>query len=234
MKHRIFVPQLETSGDIVVSGEEFHHAVRAVRLREGEAVELFDGRGRATAGRVTAIGKGELHVAVDAEIASREMRLRVTLAMAIIQLDKFELVLQKATELGVHMVIPLITDRVELRAERYRGRHDRWEKILFEAVKQSGRASLPVLNEPLLFDDALKAGGTLVIFDADTEPSPQSATAAATTLFIGPEGGWSERELQLARTAGCLFRRLGPRRLRAETAALVALATTAAEAGELG
>jgi 16S rRNA (uracil1498-N3)-methyltransferase len=235
VRHRIYVPELQTSDDVIVSGDEFHHAARVVRVREGEEVELFDGRGRMVHGKVSALARDQFTVAVEREIPSRESPLRVTLAMAIIQLEKFELVLQKATELGAYALIPLITDRVEVRPERYRGKADRWQKIIFEAVKQSGRALVPSIAEPMSFDDALQArdGGVRIIFDADAEASPERAAEPSMTLFIGPEGGWSERELELARAAGCRFGRLGPRRLRAETAAIVALAVTAARSGDL-
>ena len=94
---------------------------------------------------------------------------------------------------------------------------------------------MPSITEPMPFDDALhvRDGGVRIIFDADAEISPEQPPESPITLFIGPEGGWSERELALARAAGCRFGRLGPRRLRAETAALVALATTAARSGDL-
>lgn len=234
MHHRIYAPELPASGEVVVSGEEFHHASHVVRVHEGEEVELFDGRGRSVAGQVSAIGRDEVRIVVAGEIASREARIQLTLAMAVIQLEKFELVLQKATELGVAGIIPLVTDRVEIRPERYRGKRDRWSKIVFEAVKQSGRDAVPPVSEPMLFDDAVGREGPRIVFDADAEASPlEPSPPQAMTLFIGPEGGWSERELILARGSGCLFRRLGRRRLRAETAAIVALATTAARSGEL-
>lgn len=183
---------------------------------------------------MSALGRDELRIAVEREVASRERRIHVTLAMAVIQLEKFELVLQKATELGVAGIIPLVTDQVEVWPERYRGKRDRWEKIVFEAVKQSGRAVAPAIGEPTAFDEAVRGDGVRIVFDSDAEPSEiEPSPPDAMTLFIGPEGGWSERELVLAGSSGCVFRRLGRRRLRAETAAIVALATMAVRSGEL-
>ena len=230
MKHRFFVPHVLAAGAVVaLEGDELHHA-RVVRAREGEEVEVFDGRGGAWVAAVRELPSVELLRAVDID---REPKTALHLAMAIINLDKFELVLQKATELGARSIIPLVTQRIEVRAERYRGKGERWRKIVFEAVKQSGRARVPVVEEPAAFDDVIRRGGMKILFDADTPPSPATLIEEA-TLFVGPEGGWSDDELRSAKDHGALFCRLGPRRLRAETAAIVALAVTAARSGDLG
>jgi 16S rRNA (uracil1498-N3)-methyltransferase len=152
--------------------------------------------------------------------------------MAIINLDKFDIVLQKATELGVRSIIPLVTERVEIRPERYRGKADRWRKIVFEAVKQSGRSVIPIVEAPATFDDVIKREGPKIIFDADSSPATQQPSNPA-TLFIGPEGGWTENELKLARDHGCAFERLGVRRLRAETAAIVAVSVVTTRSGDI-
>lgn len=225
MLHRFFAPQKLTPGeDVAVSGEEFHHAARVVRLRAGDEVELFDGKGMAARGRTTAFSSNAFVVRIESLIPSRESPIALHLAMAVIQLEKFELVLQKATELGARSIVPLVTDRVEIRSERYRGKQERWERIVFEAVKQSGRATIPELNAPVPFRELMAREGAKVVFDADEPPTADSASPADLTLCIGPEGGWSEEEVALARERGCIFARLGPRRLRAETAAIVAMA----------
>jgi 16S rRNA (uracil1498-N3)-methyltransferase len=231
MKHRIFVETI--APEIDVTGDEFRHSVRVARIRKGEEIEVFDGRGRAAHARVVEIGKDSLHIETGNEIASRESPILIHLVPAIIQLDKFELVLQKATELGVASITPLVTDRAEVRAERYRGKRDRWAKIVFEAVKQSGRAVIPPVNEPTQLDDAMKKAGLKFVFDADEEPGRAPQRADEITLFTGSEGGWSEREIALARAAGAVFQRLGPRRLRAETAAISAVSVVAARLGDL-
>jgi 16S rRNA (uracil1498-N3)-methyltransferase len=229
MKHRFFVPHvLATGATVALEGDELHHA-RVVRLRDGEEVEVFDGRGGAWVAVARELPSVELLRVVDVD---REPRAALHLAMAIINLEKFELVLQKATELGARSIIPLITERIEVRAERYRGKGERWQKIVFEAVKQSGRARVPAIESPATFDDVVRRGGTKIFFDADALPS-QPAHFDEATLFIGPEGGWSDDELRAAAEHSCAFARLGPRRLRAETAAIVAVALTAARSGDL-
>jgi 16S rRNA (uracil1498-N3)-methyltransferase len=234
MRHRIFVDTL-SSPAVVVSGDEFHHSVRVVRLRQGEEVEVFDREGNAAKGTVMALEKDRAVILVGEALPSREPGLAVHLAMAIIQLEKFELVLQKATELGVRSIVPLVTDRIELRAERYAGKMERWQKILFEAVKQSGRTRAPLLEEPAKFAEIVARPGTRIFFDAEAPPrNPEElSNPEELTLFIGPEGGWSDSELQMAREQQCLFQRLGPRRLRAETAAIAAVAVIASRFGDL-
>ena len=231
MRHRIFVEAIEPS--VTVAGEEFHHSIRVVRVRVGEEVELFDRAGNAARGVVEVIERDHAVIAADDALPSRESPLSVHLAMALIQLDKFELVLQKATELGVKSIIPLVTERVELRPERYSGKTERWNKIVFEAVKQCGRALVPKIEAPANFRDVLTRRGTKILFDADAEAERVHALQEV-TLLIGPEGGWSEEELRLVRDRPDVFiERLGPRRLRAETAAIAAVSVVASRFGDL-
>lgn len=232
MRHRIFQDGDLTQGEVTVTGEELHHAARVVRVREGEEVELLNGRGTSVAGVVVAAGRDAIRIRITGPVASRESPLRVTLAMAIIQLEKFELVLQKATELGVAAFIPLVTEYVEVRPERYRGKASRWEKILFEAVKQSGRSVIPLIEPPVSFEDAVRRPGVKLFFDADS-PAGEPPAFEAATLLIGPEGGWSQPEIELARLERCTFQRLGPRRLRAETAGIAAAGIIAARYGDI-
>jgi 16S rRNA (uracil1498-N3)-methyltransferase len=227
MNHRFFVPdEIEIGATIALSDEERHHA-RVLRVREGEEVEVFNVFGRNYLGRFDGTG-----IIVLRETANREPATAIHLAMSIIQLDKFELVLQKATELGVQSFIPLITDRMELRIERVRGKEERWRRIVLEAVKQSGRSRIPTIEQAIKFDEAINRDGHKIVFDAGASPSTTDSRRP-TTAFIGPEGGFSERELDLARNAGATFERLGPRRLRAETAALAAVTIISARSGDI-
>lgn len=221
MRHRFFVPADLAAGIVVsLTSDERHHA-RVVRVRNGEEVEVFNGRGTGFFG----IYEDDA-IRLTTPAPGRESPVDIHLAMAIIQLEKFELVLQKATELGVRSITPLVTERVEVRPERYRGKQERWRKIIFEAVKQSGRTRIPDVEEPTDFNDVMKREGTKILFDADASGTREPGNPA--TLLIGPEGGWTEEELSAAREAGCAFEQLGPRRLRAETAAIIATALVVA------
>lgn len=230
MRHRIFVETI--APEVTVTGDEFHHSVRVVRVRVGEEIEMFDRAGNAARGTVQRLDRDSAVIATGESLPSRESPLRLHLAMAVIQIEKFELVLQKATELGARSIIPMTTERVELRPERYANKRERWEKIVFEAVKQSGRAFVPAIAEPLAFADVVRRQTPRIVFDADAEPSTLEPMQE-TTLLIGPEGGWTEDELHAAREAGCLFQRLGPRRLRAETAAIAAMSVITSRFGDL-
>jgi 16S rRNA (uracil1498-N3)-methyltransferase len=234
MRHRFFVPHINLDDVTTLTGEELHHAARVVRVREGEEVELFDGRGAIVTARVEALTREKAMLRVTGPVAeTRESPLALHLAMAIINLDKFELVLQKATELGVRSIVPMETERVEIRAERYRGKQERWEKIIFEAVKQCGRARVPVLETAVDFTEAIVRPGVKLFLDADVVAGEAPERLDEATLFIGPEGGWSDEELALARTSGAIFHRMGPRRLRAETAAIAACTIFAARYGDI-
>ena len=227
MNHRFFVPEaIEAGANVTLPDEERHHA-RVLRVRDGEEVEVFDSLGRNYIGRFEGSG-----ISVLRETDNREPATAIHLAMSIIQLDKFELVLQKATELGVQSFVPLITDRMEVRIERVRGKEERWRKIVLEAVKQSGRSKIPPIEPLIKFDEAIARGGMRVVFDADARPSTTD-NRQPITAFIGPEGSFTERELELARASKATFERLGPRRLRAETAALAAVALLSARSGDI-
>jgi 16S rRNA (uracil1498-N3)-methyltransferase len=233
MKHRFHaIGPLVAGSRVLLTGEELHHA-RVTRLREGEEIELFDGTGRTATGRLVTSGASGWEVEIVTEAPRRESPLEMVLAMAVINLDRFELVLQKATELGVAEIVPLLTDRMEIRAERFAGKGDRWRKIIFEAVKQCGRAVVPALTANASLSDVLRRKGTKILFDADHPIAPAGELVEPVILLIGPEGGWSEAEIRLARDAGARFESLGPRRLRAETAAIVATTLIAARYGDL-
>lgn len=232
MRHRFLISPIASPGArVTLTGDEHHHA-RVARVRDGEGIELFDGQGHAAAARVISVGHDETVVEVLEPIESRESPLRLRLAMALIHPDLFELVLQKATELGVAAIMPILTERTEVRAERVRGKAERWEKIILEAVKQCGRATIPRLDPLTDFEQAIQVDGPRLLFDADAPPRPASSAANA-TLFIGPQGGWSEAEIRAAIDCGASIERLGPRRLRAETAAIAAVTSIGARFGDL-
>lgn len=225
-----------TPGAIVtLDGDELHHAARVSRVREGEVVELIDGHGVAAEAVVRAVTRSAVELEIrDTIVAARESPLVIELAAAIIQPERFELVLQKSCELGVSRVTPVISARIDTKPERIPGKLERWRRILLEATKQSGRATVPELGEPEPFAGLLARECPRLLFDADAAETRTIGSAPARiVVLIGPEGGWAEDELELARSRGCEIRRLGPRRLRAETAAIAALVVVGSLWGDL-
>lgn len=236
MKARFLARGPFTPGTIVgLDGDELHHAARVSRVREGEIVELIDGRGAAAEAVVRSVTRSAVELEIrDARVATREPSLVIELAAAIIQPEKFELVLQKSCELGVARVTPVISARIDTKPERIPGKLDRWRRILLEATKQSGRATVPELGEPEPFAAILERDGGRLLFDADADETRTIGSAPGKiVVLVGPEGGWSEDEIELARSRGCEIRRLGPRRLRAETAAIAGLVVAGTLWGDL-
>ena len=224
---------------------EIRHICKVLRLGEGDAVGLFDGEGREYRAIITQVSPGQiiLGLAPEGALVGAESSLRIVLGMALLKSSKFEWLLQKATELGVSEVIPFSSSRVIPRGEeeRSRGRLTRWEKIVAEAAKQCGRPLLPKLHPPCSFEEVLKTGReestkiflwekeeTMTLGDALREATPQIF------MLVGPEGGFSDPEAFRAREAGFQPVRLGPRILRAETAAIAGVALLQFIQGDLG
>lgn len=233
MYHRFSVDEpIEPDREIRLTGDEFHHAV-VRRVRPGETVEIFGPEARACLAVVIEVLDDELVLHTTGEAPLRESFLDLTLGMALIKPDRFELVLQKGTELGVSRFVPVLSDRTEVRIERIEKRTDRWNRIIEEAVKQCGRSRLPALSAPMAFEEML-GNPPCFILDANAESTGFGPQASAATLLIGPEGGFTPNELRQAAEYGCVGIRIGPRRLRAETAALAAVTLIQSEWGDLG
>lgn len=239
---RIYTPQPLHAGAVVrLESQPSHYLVRVLRLRKGAALKLFDGVDDAD-WSATLVQPEERGAVV--EIGERipnhvESPLRLTLAQALCRGEKMDLVLQKAVELGVAAVQPLLTARTEVQLDAERG-HKRalhWRGVMIGACEQSGRARIPVLH-PLIALPEWLAGQdpqTLVALEpgAGTGLSGVRPHNSALTLIVGPEGGFGEREIALfeAREVRCV--RLGPRVLRTESAGLAALAALQALHGDL-
>ncbi|HET7125850.1 MAG TPA: 16S rRNA (uracil(1498)-N(3))-methyltransferase [Lysobacter sp.] len=214
------------------------HLVRVLRLVAGDSCLLFNGDGRDYAARIVSISKKS----AEAEIESmREVRnespLRIVLVQGIARGEKMDLVLQKATELGIAGIVPVHGERGEVRldGERAGKRLRHWRSVVTSACEQSGRACIPDVAAPRALADAL-AGlpKTRLLLDPEaTQPLPSSIIDNACALAIGPEGGWSPADIATLEAAGFIGARLGPRVLRTETAGLAAIAALQARAGDL-
>lgn len=237
---RIYVESALSPGAMVMLSETASaHLVRVLRLGLGDACIVFSGDGVDYEARLSAVGKRGAQVEVmSAREAAAESPLQITLVQAVARGEKMDWVLQKAAELGVAAVVPVITERTEVRldAERSEKRVAHWRGVLAAACEQSGRARLPQLHAPQMLRDWLAGAASPGWFlDPGAASGLQSiGPAAEMTLVVGPEGGLGERDVGALRAAGFRGLRLGPRILRTETAGLAAIAALQALYGDLG
>lgn len=204
--------------------------VRVLRLREGDGIVLFDGRGGEIPATINSITKRDVIVATAQHIAiEREAARPVTLYAALIANDRMDWLIQKATELGVAAIQPIYTERSQRIPGDVVKRVEHWRGVAIAACEQCGRNRIPDIHAPKKLPDALLAttrGATSVLLDANGDPS-QEFTGDALNVFVGPEGGFSpqERDTLLAHCTHKL--RVGMAVLRAETAAIAATALLA-------
>jgi 16S rRNA (uracil1498-N3)-methyltransferase len=248
---RLFVPpgELRAAGAtavLTVRGADHRHLARVLRLASGDALTLFDGAGREVEARVARVGRAETELALCETPAggaapAAEPRAAIVLLVAVPRGGRMELVVQKTTELGVSRIVPVLAARAVARPEP--GRRARWLKIAREAARQCGRADVPAVEAPLPLAAALElpdlparrfalweaAEGRSLRRSLADEPDP-----APTAVLVGPEGGFAREEIDVAGAAGFLPVGLGPRILRVETAAIIAVGLCAAANGELG
>ena len=240
---RVHVPQALHAGhevDLPVQAGE--HLVRVLRLDRGHPLRLFDGEGREYAGEIASLAKRAVTARVlDAiEADDVESPLRITLGQGIARGEKMDWVLQKATELGVARIVPLVTDRTEVKldAERAERRLAHWHAVLASACEQCGRNRIPEIVEPVKLHDWAAAlgddAGLRLALDPNGDARARELVIdTQATLAVGPEGGLSDHDLATLAQAGFRGLRLGPRILRTETAGLAAIAALQAIHGDL-
>jgi len=226
---------------VTLTADEARHLRDVLRLKIGDEVYVFNGSGQEFRCMVSNLARDAVEVRVESEVkpAKPESQLQLNLCVALLKGEKFDLVVQKATELGVNKVTPLITRYTDIhlrdKADATK-RVARWQRIAFEAAKQSGRALVPEVKAPTSFASLLAANrGFGVIFSEyggagwESLDSPPSAI----TALVGSEGGWSDEELENARARDFHIVTLGGRVLRAETAAIAVTALLQHRFGDL-
>lgn len=241
---RFFVPQRDiTDGKARLQGGEFRHLQRVLRLREGDTLTLFDDAGIEHEGVILSLSPRVATVRILGSAApARESPLAITLYQGVPKGRKMDLVVEKATELGVVAIVPFVSAFGTVSVAAALTKRERWQRIALAAAKQSGRTVIPEIGAALTFPEVLTAAATtdraLLFFEhagatplppADAEPR---ATSAA--VVVGPEGGFSADEVTRALNGGLAVCGLGPRVLRTETAALIATALVQARWGDLG
>jgi 16S rRNA (uracil1498-N3)-methyltransferase len=239
---------LEAGGRVALTGSAARHLTRVLRLRPGQALTLFNGGGGEYAATLEAVHGGRVAVTVgEARPIERESPLILTLAQGVSRGERMDLVVQKATELGASIIVPLLTERsvVQLSAPQSKRKLEHWRAIAIAACEQSGRNRLPLLVSPLPLPDYLRSCDPVRLAGAEgaarllLSPAASSRLDAvprrtpSVTVLIGPEGGLTDSEEQAAVAAGFTPVRLGPRVLRTETAAIAAIALLQRQFGDL-
>jgi 16S rRNA (uracil1498-N3)-methyltransferase len=223
--NRFFLEFNFNDKEIIIKNNDFINQVRSVlRMDLGDKLILCDGTSNEVLAKIISFGKNEI-ILENLEIMENknEPARKVTLYCSILKKENFELVVQKAVEVGVYKIVPVIS----IRTVKTNIRPDRLNKIIKEAAEQSGRGIVPELTEAINFKDALnlcKNNDRNVLFDASGHNFKESEDSISHTLgiFVGPEGGWDDLEIDMARSTGLDIVSLGPLILRAETAAVVA------------
>lgn len=247
-RRRFYAPPEAFTPDhkvVALNPDETKHLRNVLRLETGDEVYVFDGAGREFRGEITSLSKSAtIQITQEVAPSAAESPLQLTMAVALLKGEKFDLVIQKLTELGVSSLVPLMTKRADV---RLRNEDDadrkliRWRRIVLEATKQCGRARLLTLASPITFDEFIKCsraeGERLMFAERDgaqlSTAVANQRTAAEVTALVGSEGGWTDDEIEQAREAGWQIVTLSGRIMRAETAAIACAALIQHRFGDL-
>ena len=207
--------------------EESSHIARAARVRAGDEIEIFDGKGNRYRAVIKTVENGMVSGSVGEKLPSPEYKTKLTLCFAVVARPALESILEHCTEAGVDVFQPVMASRVQFDLfSDWDRRAGRLTQLVTAAAKQCGRGALPEVRKPEKLDDLLAAGGESVFASAEGAAPDEAARALAgktdLKLFVGPEGGFTKGELEFARSKGAVFMNLGLYTLRAETACLAA------------
>lgn len=251
--HRFFVDKSQVKGDIAfISGDDAKHLEKVLRLKEGDTIEVVVGEEQEYLGKVITL-KGKSHEVKLLESVDRnqESSLKITLYQGLPKASKMELIIQKAVELGVNRIVPVMNARsvVQLKTEKdQQKKQERWQKIAYEAAKQSKRLLIPEVALPMEFNEVIKnlSEEVQVVAYEDEKTTglkdlpfmikdkDQQASVPSIGLWVGPEGGFSKDEISTIKAKEGYAVTLGPRILRTETAGLTLISIVQYECGDLG
>lgn len=234
MTRRRWIADEVSAGRAVLLGAHADHLARVLRAQVGQEFDVV-AEGFVKRGRVVSVADGRVEFELGEEIPS-EATASLTLLLAIFKFDRMEWAIEKCTELGVKKIVPVIARRTDTHlASTAAKRVERWHRIAKQASEQSRRSAIPDITSPVKLRDAVDTGASLRIVLAETETDMAlrevltSHRGNELALAIGPEGGWTEDELQLFEKQGWISASLGPNILRAETAAIVAVGVALTE-----
>jgi len=238
---RFYSPPEQFNGTSVkLSTEETRHLRDVLRLSTGDQVQIFNGDGREFVAEIATVGKREtlLNIVDEISAPAPESKLDLTIAASVYKNDKFDLVIQKAVELGVARISPIVTFRSESKLDAATNRTERWRKIALEATKQCERARIMTVDDPVSFADFLsgltsESGDLLMFSEKDGGSIPDLGDPKKITALVGPKGGWEDSELELAEQRGFVPVKLGKRIMKAETAVITFAALLQHRFGDL-
>jgi len=238
--HRFYISREQWNPSaLILRGSEAHHCIDVLRLDVGARVIVFDGCGTEITGEIVKVGKGQVQLKALLMSKSELLRCALTLAQAVPKGKNMDLIIQKATELGVSRIVPLLSERTAVRLDEKEARkkREKWQQIVIEAAKQCGQNWLPEVAAPVapkqFFTELGRYETRLIASLQDDAQSFQTVFTdfrehhgrqpASALVLVGPEGDFTPAESSLARSAGCIPVTLGPIVLRAETAAIYSL-----------
>jgi 16S rRNA (uracil1498-N3)-methyltransferase len=244
---RFFVDIIPGTEVLSITGNEARHIVNVLRMKKGETLILMDGKGQLFEATIETLHSKEVKVKIDKSIPfPPPSPIEISLAQALIKSHPMDYLIQKVTELGISSIHPFYSERtvIKLKPEHLKNKIDRWTEIIKSACKQCGRAILPTLNPPVPFEEIIKNPPDkktlkILLWEDEDKADLKKLLSSTSPLphimaIVGPEGGFTLNEINLAREAGFQIISLGNRILRAETAAVSLISIIQYEWGDLG
>ncbi len=229
----------------MLDGNEAHHLLNVLRLAVRDKIVVVDTAGQAAIAEIMTVNQGKAILAIVEKLAeNREAPIEIVLAQGLTKSDKMDYIVQKATELGIKAIIPFAADESVVKYEigKQQSRQMRWQKIAFEAAKQCRRNTVPAVHDVQKLEQVLQGAGAgtniFMLYEGETPLGIKQALIdsqpGSYLIIIGPEGGFSAREVTLSKAKGAQLVTMGPRILRTETAAVAALSIVMYHQGDLG
>ncbi len=227
---QFFIKESDIDGsETIIRGDDCHHLINVRRVKAGDVLRLRSDTGKGFTARVSEVGRSGVSLTILEETAALDEIVSISLYMALLKSGNFEFVLQKAVEVGVKRIVPVTSSRtVPDPGKKIDNKHERWSKIISGAAKQCFRSNMPLLELPLTFPDVLKKDDSVMKLIAHpgavTELRDYLSSCDrpdSVSLLVGPEGGFTEAELNSASEKGWITVNFGTTHLRAETAAII-------------
>lgn len=239
---RLFLPPEELLAEhIIITGDQARHLTLVLRVKPSDMISVLNGSGYEYECRIVSVHKKEVKAEVINKVPySAESPVSITVAQGISKGERMDIVIQKSTELGATMIVPIISERTQVKNTQ---KVERWRKIALSAAQQSGRDKIPEINEPVQLEeymDSIAPGSSgIIFFEEKRERNLKNVLSdfkgiKEITILIGPEGGFTKEEVAAAIEKGFVEASLGPRILRTETAPITALSIIQYELGDMG